>query len=126
MVPGINSDAVHLYDLVGNYVSDLTAVNTFPEQAAEIPNTNVLVANFSGDSGVLEYLADGTFVGLYDVVTGNRGVYELPNGNILTTNGSGVYEIDRAGALVDTKISDVSARFITTLLWMSLRPLLSW
>ncbi|MCO5206156.1 MAG: hypothetical protein M9928_14070 [Anaerolineae bacterium] len=113
MVPGINSDAVHLYDLVGNYVSDLTAVNTFPEQAAEIPNTNVLVANFSGDSGVLEYLADGTFVGLYDVVTGNRGVYELPNGNILTTNGSGVYEIDRAGALVDTKISDVSARFIT-------------
>lgn len=113
MVPGITSDAVHLYDLAGNYVSDLTAVDTFPEQVVEIPNSNVLVANFSGESGVLEYLADGTFVALYDVVTGNRGVYELPNGNILTTNGSGVYEIDRNGALVDTKITDVSGRFIT-------------
>jgi hypothetical protein len=45
-------------------------------------------------------------------VGGNRGVYELGNGSILTTNGSGVHEIDRLGNLVETKIGSVSARFI--------------
>jgi len=40
-------------------------------------------------------------------------VYELPNGHILCRNRNGVYEIDRAGALLDTKITGVSARFIS-------------
>lgn len=113
LVAGITSDAIHRYDLSGAHIGDLTPVDTFPEQVLEIGNGNVLVANFSGDTGVLEYEADGTFVGLYDAITGNRGVYELPNGNILTTNGSGVYEIDRAGNLVEAKYDGVSARFIT-------------
>ena len=56
----------------------------------------------------------GAVVGIYDPasVGGYRGAYELPNGNILTTNGSGVHEIDRTGALVQTKISGVSAQYI--------------
>lgn len=115
LVNGITSDAVHRYDLSGNYIANLTAINTFPEQAAEASNTNVLIANFSGtEEGVVEYTATGTQVGIYDPASlgGYRGVYELPNGNILTTNGSGVHEIDRSGNLVNTKISGVSARFI--------------
>jgi uncharacterized repeat protein (TIGR01451 family) len=74
------------------------------------------VADFLGtEEGVIEYTAAGVLVDIYNpaAVGGNRGVYELGNGNILTTNGSGVYEIDRSGNLVDTKISGVSARFIT-------------
>ena len=35
----------------------------------------------------------------------------MPNGNILTT-GFGVHEIDRMGALVETKITGFQARFI--------------
>lgn len=117
LIPGIDSDAIHQYDLAGTFLANLTSVNTFPEQVAESPGGNVLVANFSpsAQEGVLEYTATGTFVGRYDPapLTGYRGVYELPNGNFLTTTGTGVHEISRAGTLVSTKISGVSARFIT-------------
>jgi hypothetical protein len=117
LVPAITSDAVHRYDLSGAFIANLTPVDTFPEQVAEAGNGNVLVANFSpsAQEGVLEYTSTGTFVGRYDPapLTGYRGVYELPNGNFLTTTGTGVHEISRAGTLVSTKISGVSGRFIT-------------
>jgi hypothetical protein len=112
---GIDSDAVHHYDAAGAALANLAAIDTFPEQVFQIGNGNVLVANFIGtQEGVVEYDPTGAVVGVYDPagVGGNRGVYELPNGNILTTNGSGVFEIDRLGNLVDTKISGVGARFI--------------
>jgi hypothetical protein len=115
LVGGIDSDMIHAYDLSGTPQPAFAPINTFPEQIFETAGGNVLVGNFSGtQEGVVEYLSDGTLVGVYDpaAVGGNRGVYELPNGNILTTNGSGVFEIDRMGNLVDTKISGVSARFI--------------
>lgn len=116
LVSGITSDQIHSYNLAGAANPALTAINTFPEQLAVAANGNILVANFSGtEEGVVEYTAAGALVGIYDpaALGGYRGVYELPGGNILTTNGSGVHEIDRAGNLVETKISGVSARFIT-------------
>ncbi|MDQ4077447.1 MAG: DUF4394 domain-containing protein, partial [Chloroflexota bacterium] len=90
-------------------------IDTFPEQITEADNSNVLVGNFVGDQeGVVELASDGSVVAIYDPpeVGGYRGVYELPNGNILTTNAEGVHEIDRDGNLVETKISGVSARYI--------------
>lgn len=116
LVTASTSDAVHRYDLSGSYIADLTAVDNFPEQVTTAANANVLVADFLGTQvGVVEYTASGTLVDIYNPagVGGNRGVYELQNGNILTTNGTGVYEIDRSGNLVDTKITGVSARFIS-------------
>ena len=118
LVGGITSDAIHRYDLAGGSIGDLTPINTFPEQIALAANGNILVANFSGtEQGVVEYTPGGALVGIYDPASlgGYRGVYELPNGNILTTNGGGVHEIDRNGNLVDTKIASVSARFIELL-----------
>ena len=115
LVGGITSDQIHSYDLSGAANPDLVAINTFPEQIALAANGNILVANFSGtEEGVVEYTPTGTLVGIYDPATlgGYRGVYELGNGNLLTTNGSGVHEIDRSGNLVETKISGVSSRFI--------------
>ena len=113
-MPG--SNRVYRYDPFGVFLNVFAQVPTFPEQVDEAANGNILVANFSPGSGdgVWEFLPNGTFVARYDPagVGGNRGVYELPNGNILTTNGTGVYEISRAGTLVATKISGVSARFI--------------
>ncbi|HMB91083.1 MAG TPA: hypothetical protein VKP65_09575, partial [Rhodothermales bacterium] len=122
LVGGITSDALHRYDLAGTYLGDLTAINTFPEQLQGIASGNILVSNFSGtEEGVVEYTAAGAQVDIYDPASlgGYRGVYELPNGNILTTNGDGVHEIDRAGNLVETKISGVSARFITFVSFIS-------
>jgi subtilisin-like proprotein convertase family protein len=116
LVSAIDSDAIHRYDLTGAYIANLASVNTFPQQIAEAANSNVLVANFSpaADEGVIEFTSTGVFVGRYDPVGlgGYRGVYELPNGNILTTTGGGVYEIDRNGNLVQTKIGGISGRFI--------------
>ncbi len=116
LVPGISSDAVHRYDSTGAAQADFASLNSFGEQVAQAANGNVLVGNFSGtQEGVVEFLPDGTVFGIYDPPSlgGYRGAYELPTGNILTTNGSGVHEIDRAGNLVETKIAGVSARFIT-------------
>jgi hypothetical protein len=116
LVGGISSDQIHSYDLAGAANPSLTAIDTFPEQIALAANGNVLVANFSGtEEGIVEYTSAGALVGVYDPPSlgGYRGVYELPNGNILTTNGGGVHEIDRAGNLVETKFAGVSARFIT-------------
>ncbi len=116
LVSSINSNDVNRFDLTtGAFVSELAPISDFPQQLAEAGNDNVLIGNFSGtQEGVVELTPDGTVVDIYNppAVGGNRGVYELPNGNILTTNGSGVYEIDRSGNLVDTKISGMSAQYI--------------
>jgi hypothetical protein len=116
LVPTSSSNAVHHFDANGGPLADLAAIDNFGEQARQIANGNVLVGMFIGaQEGVLELDSSGGVVGVYNPasVGGNRGVYELPNGNILTTNGDGVHEIDRAGALVESKITGVSARFIT-------------
>jgi len=116
LVGGITSDALHIFDSTGGFVADLAPVDTFPEQVIQIANGNVLSANFiGGQEGIMEFDSAGGIVGIYDPASigGYRGVYELPNGNILTTNGGGVHEIDRTGALVETKIAGVSGRFIS-------------
>ncbi|MCA9869799.1 MAG: hypothetical protein KC487_05400, partial [Anaerolineae bacterium] len=87
LVTAIDSDNILSYDLTGAFIAQFAAINTFPEQANEAGNSNVLVANFSGtEEGVVEYTAAGALVGIYDPATlgGYRGVYELGNGNLLT------------------------------------------
>ncbi len=115
LVGGINSDIIHQYTIDGAPLMNLTAIDSFPEQLAETASGNILVANFTGtEQGVVEYSSSGALIGVYNPpnLGGYRGAYELPNGNILTTNGGGVHEIDRAGNLVETKLDGVSARFI--------------
>ncbi|MBN1948173.1 MAG: chitobiase/beta-hexosaminidase C-terminal domain-containing protein [Candidatus Cloacimonetes bacterium] len=113
LISASSSNAIHRYDADGQPLGTFVASISFPEQMQLLPNGNILVATFSNPSGVYEFNSQGTQVGFYNPITGLRGVYELPNGNILVTNGSGVYEINRQGVLVDTKIIDVSGRFIT-------------
>jgi uncharacterized repeat protein (TIGR01451 family) len=138
LVAGIDSDNVIAYDLAGAPIVVFATVNTFPEQIAEAGNGNVLVANFSpgAEEGVIEFgPAGGAQIGRYDPtgLSGYRGVFELGNGNILTTTGAGLHEIDRAGNLVENKITGVSGRFITLLVagpcssaadipWLSVSP----
>jgi hypothetical protein len=114
LVASIDSDNVLRFDLTGAPLGVFAAVSNFPEQISEAGNSNVLVSNFGGTEGVYEFTAAGASVGVYDPPTlgGYRGVFELGNGNILTTTGAGVFEIDRSATLVSTKISGVSGRFI--------------
>jgi hypothetical protein len=114
LVSGSTSDNVHRYDANGAYIADFGPAIEYPQQVNQAPGGNILVASFSGatSTGVWELLPDGTFVGRYGPITGNRGAYELGNGNILTTDDSGVYEINRQGQLVSTKITGVNAQYI--------------
>jgi len=115
LVAGINSDNILRYDTSGAFLDEFTPVDNFTEQVHETASGNILVGNFSGGQvGVVEFTATGTLVGVYDNggLSGYRGAYELPNGNILTTTSDGVHEIDRNGTLIETKIAGVNARFI--------------
>lgn len=116
MVSSSTSDDLNRFHLnTGAFVSEFALVDNFPQQIAEAANNNLLLGNFDGiQEGVIEFNPSGGVVGIYDPVEVGqyRGVYELPNGNILTSNDDGVYEIDRAGNLVETKISDVNAQYI--------------
>ena len=112
LVAGSSSDTIHRYDLSGAFLGNLTAIDNFPQQLGEASNDNVLVANFSGGQlGIVEYLPAGGLVGVYAPFgsSGYRGVYELPNGNLLISYGTspngGVYEVNRSGVVVDTKLS---------------------
>ena len=115
-VPASTSDAVHRYDAVtGAYVDNLVVLDSLPEQIAWASNGNMLIANFGGTAdGIMEIQTDGTVVGVYSTpeTTSPRGVFELPSGNLLVTNGSGVHEITRASTFVDSKITGLSCHQI--------------
>src|SRR5690606_27407197 len=106
LVPAINSDNVHRYDYDGNSLGvfeEASSPLNFAEQAYETASGDVLVAGFSSPSGAFEYDGDaGTQTGYYDVVSGLRRVYKLPNGNLLVTNSGGIHEITRSNTLVRT------------------------
>ena len=112
---GDDADAVKVFDNAGNYLSDLISNIDFPEQVSLTPSGNILVATFTTPSGVYEYAPDGTFIGYYNVVSSCRGVYELPNGNMLVTSGDAVYEVSKNNTIVSVKyqVSNASFRFIS-------------
>lgn len=116
LVSAITDDKIKSVGLNGSFIGDFAPADNFPEQIAATASGNVLVGMFSGaQEGVLELTGTGSLVGVYSPASlGNfRGVYELPGGNILATTNDGVYEIDRMGNIVDTKISGISCRFIS-------------
>ena len=113
LVSSDGSNNVLRYDLNGAFLNTFASSINFPQQIEEAGNTDVLLANFSTpNSGVQEYTAAGTYITTYSVVTGNRGAYELGNGNILTSNGSAVYAIDRNNTIVATEMTSVNAQYI--------------
>ena len=117
LVSNSSSDDIEWFDLNGGYLGkfvDSTGVGNvnFPEQIARRANGNVLVAGFSPPIGVYEYDPEGVLLRFYAFGNGNRGVYELGNGDIMFTDGNNVYRIDSGtGSLVVLK-SGGSFRFI--------------
>lgn len=106
---------VKSYDLNGNYLSQWASISSFPQQMFRLADGRIAVANFSGtgSTGIRLYTADGTFIRLLAGVTGNRGVYQLPSGNFLTTNSAGLHEIDSTtGNLVRTIQAGTNFQYI--------------
>jgi uncharacterized protein (TIGR03382 family) len=128
LVSGRASGVVHQYDSVGahlGYLDPTTAGIDAPVQIIETADSHLLIADglssvSHAERGVLEYLPGGTRVARLSPpsVAGFQGIYELGNGNLLiTTTGrvgigammsGGVYEMDRAGRIVGTKLSGVA------------------
>lgn len=127
LIPGTGSHLLHRFEEDGAPAGAFVAVDSFPEQVEQIASGNVLVAVFNGaQSGIVEIAPTGEWVGRYlpASLSGLRGVHALDNGNLLTTSSSGVFEIDRLGNLVATRIADVSARFISRIgPWVPSAPL---
>jgi len=107
---------VKQYDLNGGYLAQWTTISTFPQQIIELQDGRIAVANFSGtgNTGIRLYQSDGTFIRLLSGVTGNRGVAQIANGNFLTTNSTGLHEIDSTtGSLVRTILAGTNLQYIT-------------
>ncbi|MCD4828996.1 MAG: T9SS type A sorting domain-containing protein [Candidatus Cloacimonetes bacterium] len=128
LVNGSDCDQLHRYDASGAWIADLCSLPGMFEQMFICPSGTILGSNFSAtgayEAGVHEFAADGAHLGYYGPPAGGsfRGVYELPGGNILCSNSGGVYETDRTGALLDIKITGVSARFISFVQPINLLP----
>ena len=93
----ITREALEFYDLNGNYVSDfvlsdgITGID-FPQQLFARANGNVLAGGFSPPAGVYEYDQFGNSLGIVaGVDQGIRGVIELGNGEIMWSNGAGIW-----------------------------------
>lgn len=86
----------------------------FPQQMAIASNGNLLVCSFSAGV-ILEFDPAANLVGQYDPGTLElyRGIAELDNGNLLVTTTSGVFEVNRAGVVVDVEATDGDFRYIT-------------
>ncbi|HZM74327.1 MAG TPA: S8 family serine peptidase [Candidatus Limnocylindrales bacterium] len=108
-----SSGNIYRYDHSGQPLSVWNGEINFPQQMYRQDNGNVLAAAFSSPAGVWEFDPNGGQIARYTGVSSNRGVFPLPNGNILTTNSGGVHEIDRGSALVATKLSSTGVRMIS-------------
>lgn len=114
LVTGSSSDAAHRYDLNGNYLNNLITGVNFPQQIIELQNGNLALAVFSTPSGLGIYDSNGTQLNFFTQVSGLRGVYQLPSGNYLVTNGSGLHEIDgTTGNLIQTIYSSTNLQYIS-------------
>jgi len=112
LVSASSSNKVHRYTLEGNYINDIVGSIAFPQQIHLMSGGTFAVAGFSNPSALYIYDSSGTTIASYNVVTGLRGAYRLPNGNYLVTNGSGIHEITTSNTLVRTIVSGASAQYI--------------
>lgn len=119
LVSDESADSITRYTEAGKFVDRFTSSFVvpdleFPQQMAIASNGNLLVCEFS--NGVIyEFAPDGSLVGQFDPGTLDlyRGIAELGNGNLLVTTTSGVFEVTRAGIVVETEAASSGFRYIT-------------
>ena len=104
------TDDIRLYEADGMSYTSLFSVS-FPEQIQYMASTgHYLNISFSANV-VTEFDLDGTVHNQW-AFSGGRGVYELGNGNLLVTSGTGVWSLDPTSGLTTQIRGGISARFI--------------
>lgn len=111
---------IGIFDSTGAYIGPFTSRDStrFCQQIVKLNDGNFAVSAFSIPGvGIQIFSSNGTFIKVLTGVSNNRGVYQLGNGNFVTTNATGLYEIDdTTGALVRTILSGstvFSGQYIT-------------
>lgn len=114
----IGNEDLEFYDLGGNFGSTFHASDgvtgiDFPQQLFVRADGGVLAAGFSPTSGVYAFDAAGNDLGIIAGLDGGaRGVYELGNGNIMWTNGGGVWVTDPNTGLTTNVYDGGSGQYI--------------
>ena len=86
----------------------------FPQQMYQLANGNLVVAGFSTPSGLIMFDSTGNYIRSLTGVTGCRSSYLLGNGHYLTTNATGVHELDSAtGSLIRTVVTGANYQYIS-------------
>ncbi len=91
------------FNLDGNFIAPFTTTTlNFVQQIIKNPDGTIVACEFSGTgTGLKIFDSTGLLITTLTGATGNRGVFRLPNGNYLTTNSSGIFEVDdTTGGLV--------------------------
>jgi uncharacterized repeat protein (TIGR01451 family) len=116
LVSSADSGKVTRFDANGTLIAEFATAGTFAQQIFQASNGNILVGGFGVNAdGVFEFTPQGVQIARLDDpnIGGYRGVYELTNGNVLTTTGGGVFELNRTtGVVVNNQVSSVQARYI--------------
>jgi hypothetical protein len=108
----VANDDVHRYSYAGASLGtfhNTTSLN-FAEQMDRALNGDVLVAGFSSNNIVRLDPTTGALLTSM-AASGARGVYQLGNGNILWTNGSGAHVFDVVGG-TSTQVYAGGGRFL--------------
>lgn len=106
------NDDIHRFTLGGSSLGTFhnsTSLN-FAEQMAVAPNGEILVAGFSSNNIVRLNPLTGDVVSTFSA-SGARGVFQLGNGNIMWTNGSGAHVYD-VGTASSTQVYTGGGRYL--------------
>lgn len=114
------TDRIDRYNLAGSFLGvwhDSNGLNgiDFPQQMAPSAAGTVLVAGFDPPIGIYEYDSTGTEVNFWPVGNGTRGVYELPDGRLVFTDGNGVHVYDRATGVTTNIVTGFNAQYINVI-----------
>jgi PEP-CTERM motif len=118
LVTDSTSDDIERFSLTGTYIgkyydSPGSADLNFPQQLAPRSNGNLLVAGFSVPAGVYEFTGalTGVKVGTYAAGVGQRGVWELGNGEVLYSGGTRLERINTTTSATTSIINQVGTSF---------------
>ncbi len=116
LVSETNGNDIQKFDLSGNYQglyvdSALAEDIHFPQQIrAETGGT--LIAGFDPPFGAFEYDTSGTFLTRIVLPSAPRGAYRLSNGDVLYTDGTGIYRKNLVTGAVTTMANNGNYQYI--------------
>jgi hypothetical protein len=112
LVSDAEGDDILSYGFDGAYLGKLvdgnnTTIGSFPQQITPLSNGNEMVSGFSLPTGFVEFNNSGS-VTTYANGTGNRGLIELGNGDMLYTAGTQIRTFNRGTNVHTTLLDDVA------------------